>query len=82
MGRSRCGDGDVLAVPAMRKGGHQISIEFTVVLLRDKRGELVGIAALLRDVTKRFEEMRAPKHQLGQRRQDPVTSQKAARINL
>jgi PAS domain S-box-containing protein len=63
-GRTRYSEGDVLAVPARRKEGHQISIEFTVVLLRDGRGELVGIAALLRDVTKRFEEMRTLKRQL------------------
>jgi PAS domain S-box-containing protein len=63
-GRSRYDDGDVLAVPAVRKDGRQVSIEFTVVLLRDGRGELVGIAALLRDVTKRFEETRTLKRQL------------------
>jgi PAS domain S-box-containing protein len=54
----------VLAVPAVRKDGGQISIEFTVVLLRSRRGEIVGVAAVLRDVTKRFEEMRALKRQL------------------
>ena len=63
-GRSRYGEGDVLAVPAIRKDGGQISIEFTVVLLRGRRGEMVGVAAVLRDVTKRFEEMRSLKRQL------------------
>jgi PAS domain S-box-containing protein len=63
-GRSRYGEGDVLAVPAVRKDGGQISIEFTVVLLRSRRGEIAGVAAVLRDVTKRFEEMRTLKRQL------------------
>jgi len=66
-GRSRYGEGDVLAVPAIRKDGGQVSVEFTVMLLRDEVGRLLGIAALLRDVTARFEELRALKRQLAAR---------------
>jgi PAS domain-containing protein len=36
-----------------------ISIEFTIVPLRDRAGELTGLAVIVRDVTKRFKEMRA-----------------------
>jgi PAS domain S-box-containing protein len=63
-GESRYGESDLLAVPAVRKDGTQISIEFTVMMLRDAGGEIIGIAALLRDVTRRFEEVRALKRQL------------------
>jgi PAS domain S-box-containing protein len=63
-GRSRYGESDVLAVPAIRKDGASISVEFTVMLLRNRDDQVVGIAALLRNVTKRFEEMRALKRQL------------------
>jgi PAS domain S-box-containing protein len=49
---------DVLAVPAVQKDGSRRSIEFTVALVRDDGGILVGIAAILRDVTARFEEAR------------------------
>ena len=49
---------DVLAVPAVHKDGSRRSIEFTVTLVRDDGGSLVGIAAILRDVTARFEEER------------------------
>jgi PAS domain S-box-containing protein len=49
---------DVLAVPAMHKDGSRRSIEFTVALVRDNGGNLAGIAAILRDVTTRFEEDR------------------------
>src|SRR6185312_2790937 len=66
-GRRRYGEGDVLAVPAIRKDGGQVSVEFTVMLLRDEVGRLLGIAALLRDVTARFEELRALKRQLAAR---------------
>jgi PAS domain S-box-containing protein len=60
-GRSRYGQGDVLSVPGIKKNGDRISIEFTVVLLRNEIDQLIGIAAILRDVTERFEEMRALK---------------------
>jgi PAS domain S-box-containing protein len=63
-GESRYGESDVLAVPAIRKDGTQLSIEFTIMMLRDTGGEIIGIAALLRDTTKRFEELRALKRQL------------------
>jgi len=58
-GESRYGEGDVLAVPAMRKDGSRISIEFTVLPVRDGAGALLGIAAFLRDTTTRFEELGA-----------------------
>jgi PAS domain S-box-containing protein len=58
-GESRYGRGDVLAVPALTKQGRRISVEFTIVLLRDAAGRPVGTAAVLRDVSKRFEEVRA-----------------------
>ena len=58
-GESRYGQGDILAVPGIRKDGSGVSIEFTIVPLRDEAGELAGLAAIVRDVTKRFEEMRA-----------------------
>ena len=50
---------EVLAVPALRKDGARISLEFTIVMLRNDRGELIGTAALLRDVTTRWQEERA-----------------------
>jgi PAS domain S-box-containing protein len=58
-GATRYGAGDLLAVPAIRKDGSRISTEFTIVPFRDDSGRMVGIAAVMRDVTKRFEEMRA-----------------------
>ena len=44
-----------LAVPALRKDGSRISIEFFVVLVRDEEGKLQGCAALISDVTARWE---------------------------
>jgi PAS domain S-box-containing protein len=66
-GATRYGAGDVLAVPALTKGGRQISVEFTIVLLREANGGITGMAAILRDVTARFEETRRLKRQLAER---------------
>jgi PAS domain S-box-containing protein len=63
-GESRYGEGDVLAVPAMRKDASRISIEFTVMAVRDDAGMMLGIAAFLRDTTTRFEELRALRREL------------------
>lgn len=65
-GVTRYGAGDLLAVPAIAKDGRQISVEFTIVLLRDPDRQLVGMAAILRDVTARFEETRRLKRQLAE----------------
>jgi PAS domain S-box-containing protein len=61
---SRYGANDQLAVPARRKDGQQISVEFTILPFQDENGAILGIAALLRDVTARFEEMRALRREL------------------
>jgi PAS domain S-box-containing protein len=49
---------DPLAVPAMRKDGSRISIEFNVVLVRTDSGELAGVAAMVQDVTARWQKQK------------------------
>ncbi|MGH7906119.1 MAG: PAS domain S-box protein [Candidatus Binataceae bacterium] len=44
----------LLAVPALRKDGTRISIEFTIVMIRDADANLLGPAAILREVTARW----------------------------
>jgi PAS domain S-box-containing protein len=61
---SRYGAGALLGVPALRKDGQQISVEFTILPLRDEVGRLLGIAAFVRDITARFEEIRALRREL------------------
>ena len=63
-GRSRYGDGQVLSVPAVRKDGARISVEFIIVPFTDDAGQMIGIAAIMRDVTTRFEELRTLRRQL------------------
>ncbi len=66
-GNSRYGEGDVLSVPAMHKNGSTISIEFTILPLRDSSGAIIAIVAIVRDVTKRFAEIRELKKKLAAR---------------
>lgn len=70
-GTSRYGERDLLSVPAVRKDGGTISVEFTVVPLRSA-GKLIGMAAVMRDVTERFEEMRALKRRLAELTKPPA----------
>ena len=63
-GQSRYGAGDLLAVPGLHKDGHRMSLEFTIALLKQADGSVNGMVAVLRDVSKRFEEMKALKKQL------------------
>ena len=58
--------GRTLAVPAVRADGTRISVEFTVTLLTGADGAVVGIAAILRDVTRQWEEQRALRRRLAE----------------
>jgi PAS domain S-box-containing protein len=55
---------ELLSVPAMRKDGTRISLEFSVVLVRDEAGKPVGVAAIMRDITARWQQERATKERL------------------
>jgi PAS domain S-box-containing protein len=55
---------EVLAVPALRKDGTRLSLEFTIILLRDAAGGLLGPAAIIREVTARWQRDKALKERL------------------
>ncbi|HEX7388810.1 MAG TPA: PAS domain S-box protein [Acidiphilium sp.] len=63
-GETRYGAGDLLAVPALRKDGQRISIEFTILPFHDAAGAMTGIAAVMRDVTARFDETKQLRREL------------------
>jgi PAS domain S-box-containing protein len=65
-GKTRYGEGDLLSVPALHRDGRTISIEFTVVPLKNESEQMIGIVAIMRDVTKRFEEIRALRRKLAE----------------
>jgi PAS domain S-box-containing protein len=62
-GVSRYGSGDLLSVPATRKDGSRISVEFTIVAVKDADGAMLGMAAVMRDVSARFEELKTLRRQ-------------------
>lgn len=55
---------ELLAVPGIRKDGTRISLEFSIALLRGATGDLQGAAAVLRDVTARWQQEKALKERL------------------
>ena len=57
-GESRYAAGAMLAVPGLRRDGSQISIEFTITPMME-HGAIIGLVAVIRDVTKTFEELKA-----------------------
>jgi len=50
---------ELLAAPAIRKDGTRISTEFSMTIIRDAAGEITGTAAVVRDVTARWEKEKA-----------------------
>ena len=55
---------ELLAVPAIRKDGTRISIEFSILLVRSSVGEVLGSSAIVRDVTARWQKERELKDRL------------------
>jgi PAS domain S-box-containing protein len=51
-GVTRYGD-TLLSVPATHQDGRRLSIEFSVALLRDDAGVIVGISAIMREISER-----------------------------
>src|SRR4051812_17038697 len=50
-GQTQYDDGQVLSVPAKRKDGTRLSVEFTIVPFADDAGQMIGIAAVMRNTT-------------------------------
>jgi len=55
---------DLLAVPGLKEDGSRISLEFTITLIKNDAGEVLGAAAIIRDVTARWERERELKKRL------------------
>jgi PAS domain S-box-containing protein len=53
-----------LAVPAIRKDGERISIEFTITLVLGPDGKVIGPAAVVRDVTARWQREKAMRQRI------------------
>jgi PAS domain S-box-containing protein len=64
-GLTRYGD-KLLSVPATHRDGRRLSIEFSVALLRDEAGGIVGISAIMREVTARRDAEKALRARLAE----------------
>ena len=74
-GITRYGGGQLLAVPALQKNGRQISIEFSIQLVKDAGGLIEWVVAVVRDVTERYrheKEQRARLRLLEAKMKDPT----------
>jgi PAS domain S-box-containing protein len=62
-GETRYGN-ELLKVPAIRKDGERLSVEFTIILIRDDQNDMMGSAAIMRNVTKNWLQEKRLKEQL------------------
>ena len=62
-GVSRYGK-DCLSAPGLRRDGARISLEFSMVIVRGADGAVLGTAAIMRDVTARWEKEKELKEKL------------------
>jgi PAS domain S-box-containing protein len=54
----------LLSSPGIRKDGSRVSLEFSMVLLRDEAGAMQGCASIMRDVTERWQKEKELKEKL------------------
>lgn len=54
----------LLSSPGIRKDGGRISLEFSMVLLRDEAGSLQGCGSIMRDVTERWKKEKELKERM------------------
>ena len=63
-GVTRYSEGQLLAVPALNKDGRQISIEFSIQLIKAANGQIEWVVAVIRDVTERYRREKTIRAQL------------------
>ena len=78
-GKTRYGT-ELLKVPALRKDGERISVEFSIVLIRDHQNKILGSAAIMIDVTERWKHEKKLKERLNFL-EDQLKLQKTPNIN-
>jgi len=55
---------ELLSAPGLRKDGSRLSLEFSMVIVRDENGAVLGTGAVIRDITARFQKEKALKERL------------------
>jgi PAS domain S-box-containing protein len=57
---------ELLSAPGLCRDGSRKSLEFSMIILRDGTGNILGTASVIRDVTARWEKEKALREQLKQ----------------
>jgi PAS domain S-box-containing protein len=57
---------ELLAAPALRKDGSRVSTEFSMTIIRDSDGNIAGTAAVMRDVSARWQKEKALRARLAE----------------
>lgn len=55
---------ELLSAPGIRKDGTRLSLEFSMVIVRDDNGAVLGTGAVIRDVTARWQKEKVLKERL------------------
>jgi PAS domain S-box-containing protein len=55
---------DLLAVPALRRDGSRVSVEFTIIPVHSETGEILGVGAIIREVTLRWQREKETRQRL------------------
>ena len=55
---------DLLSAPALRQDATRISTEFSMVLVQDESGKMTGVAAIIRDVSARWQKEKKLKERI------------------
>jgi PAS domain S-box-containing protein len=57
---------ELLAVPGLKQDGSRISLEFTITLIKDDAGQVLGASAIMRDVSIRRQREQEMKKRLAE----------------
>jgi len=57
---------ELLSAPALRSDGSRISTEFSMALVKGDDGKMLGVAAVIRDVTARWQREKELKERIGE----------------
>jgi len=55
---------ELLSAPGIRKDGSRISLEFSMVIVRDENSTVIGTAAIIRDVSARWQKEKTLREQI------------------
>ena len=55
---------ELLSAPGIRKDGTRLSLEFSMVIVRDEAGAILGSGAIIRDITAKWQKEKALKDRL------------------